>query len=151
LVEVCGGYQISVFTSPTPCRVGTVDVSVMVQDVKTGGVLSETRVALIAAPRDRPSGARRYQASAAAATNKLLQAALIEIPSPGPWKIDVEVEGPQGAASVQCPIEVAPALPKWEALWGWIAWPGVVIALFALRVCVQPEPRAVSTECRSKP
>ncbi len=31
-----GGYQIAVFTEPTPLRAGPVDVSVLVQDAETG-------------------------------------------------------------------------------------------------------------------
>ena len=144
LVEVCEGYQISVFTSPTPCRVGTVDVSVMVQDARTGRVSPESRVAVIVTPRAHPSRAKRCLATAAVATNKLFQAALVEIPTPGFWAIEVQVEGQQGPVGVQCEVEVAPALPRWEALWGWIAWPGVVVALFALRVCVQSNRRVIS-------
>jgi hypothetical protein len=114
-------------------------------------VLPDAGIALIVAPRDRPSRAKRYEASTAAATNKLMQAALVEIPTAGAWTIDVKVEGPQGPAGGQCEVEVGPALPKWEALWCWIAWPGVVIALFALRVCVQPESKVVSARSGSKP
>ena len=31
-----GGYQITVFTAPTPFRAGPVDISVLVQDASTG-------------------------------------------------------------------------------------------------------------------
>lgn len=151
LVEECDGYRLSVFTSPTPCRVGTVDVSVMVQVARTGRVLLDSRVAVNVAPRTHPTSVRRYQATASAATNKLFQAALVEIPAEGIWNIEVQVEGLHGPAQVQCEMDVAPPLPRWEALWKWIAWPGVVIALFALRTCVQPDRRRTPAVCRSKP
>ncbi|HVW03016.1 MAG TPA: hypothetical protein VHB77_21830 [Planctomycetaceae bacterium] len=139
LVEERDGCRISVFTSPTPCRVGVVDVSVMVQDSHMGRVLPETRIEIVAAPRAHPSRARRYLASAQLATNKLFQSAAIEFPAAGVWTIDVRAAGPQGTADVQCELEVARPLPRWQALWHWIAWPGAVVALFALRSCVQAD------------
>ena len=44
LRERAGGYQIAVFTSPTPFRAGTVDISVLVQDAATGECVPEARV-----------------------------------------------------------------------------------------------------------
>src|SRR3954466_8251867 len=44
LRQRAGGYQIAVFTSPTPFRAGPVDVSVLVQDAATGECVPEAQV-----------------------------------------------------------------------------------------------------------
>src|SRR3954468_10866690 len=70
-----GGYQITVFTAPTPFRAGPVDVSVLVQDARTGQPVPQAEVAIRAAPRGRPSEAILQPATVEAATNKLFRAA----------------------------------------------------------------------------
>ena len=44
LSEKKGGYQITVFTAPTPFRAGPVDISVLVQDALTGDPMPQARV-----------------------------------------------------------------------------------------------------------
>src|SRR5262249_58128830 len=82
LCERAAGYQITVFTSPTPLRAGPVDVSVLVQDAATGECMPEARVTVCW----KVPGAGRmleYQATTEAATNKLLRAAEFQLPGPG--------------------------------------------------------------------
>src|SRR5262249_156491 len=44
LSQRAGGYQVTVFTEPTPLRAGPVDVSVLVQDAATGQALPGAQV-----------------------------------------------------------------------------------------------------------
>jgi hypothetical protein len=125
-----GGYHITVFAAPTPLRAGPVDISVLVQDARTGEPLPDARVTVhMTSPGQ---AALEYPATAEAATNKLLRAALFELPEPGHWELQVQVEGGQGVACIGCSLDVAEALPRWLQLWQWIAWPAPVIALFGL-------------------
>ena len=39
-----GGYQITVFTAPTPFRAGLVDISALVQDATTGDLVPHARL-----------------------------------------------------------------------------------------------------------
>ena len=78
LRQAAGRFEISVFTAPTPLRVGQIDVSVMVQADHAPVLDAEVDVQLRG-----PGGELTATASAAAATNKLLYAALIEVPVPG--------------------------------------------------------------------
>ncbi len=130
LSEVRGGYRISVFTAPVPFRKGPVDISVLVQDPGTGELIASTRVTV----RMRKPGQAvlEYPATAAAATNKLLRAAQFELPAPGQWELEVQVEGPHGPAAIGGEVEAAAALPRWRALWLWIGWPAVAVALFVI-------------------
>src|SRR5262245_62006483 len=63
-----GAYRITVFTEPTPFRAGPVDVSVLVQDARTGQPVKEAWVTVRAALRGRPGEAAVHPATVEAAT-----------------------------------------------------------------------------------
>jgi hypothetical protein len=134
LSERQGGYEITVFTAPTPLRAGPVDVSVLVQDARTGRPLPQVRVDVRAAPRGRPSEVLQQPATSEAATNKLFRAAVFELPEPGWWEVEVAVEGDHGPARVRFEVEAAEAAPRWLTLWPWLAWPALAIFLFGIHL-----------------
>jgi hypothetical protein len=127
-----GGFLITVFTAPAPFRAGPVDISVLVQDALTGEPMPLTRVT-VRMTKPGPL-ALEYPATREAATNKLLHAAQFELPEPGRWQLEVQVEGVHGLAVIGGELEAAAPLPRWrELLWPWIAWPALAIALFGIR------------------
>jgi len=130
LSETTGGYRITAFTSPTPFRVGWVDISVLVQDAASGQAMLEAQVTVRMAQRGQPG--LECQATTEAATNKLLHAAQFELSTPGRWEMEVEVDGSHGNAVVRCELEVAEHLPRWLEIWPWISWPALAIALFGI-------------------
>jgi hypothetical protein len=137
LRQRAGGYQVAVFTSPTPFRAGPVDISVLVQDAATGECVPEAQVAVrLTAP-----GTGRileYPATTEAATNRLFHAAVFQLPEPGWWDVEVAVEGPHGPAVVRFEVEADEPLPRWLELWPWFTWPALVVALFGVhRVLVR--------------
>jgi hypothetical protein len=73
-----------------------------------------------------------YPATSAAATNKLFSAAQFELPEPGRWALEVEVQGSHGPAVIGAELEAAEPLPRWRELWPWISWPALAIALFSI-------------------
>lgn len=123
------GYQVTVFTSPTPLRAGTVDVSVLVQDGATGAAL-DSSVQVQAWPRGRPGEAVRCTATPEAATNKLFRAAVFELPEPGWWEVVVQVAGLPEPVEAHFAVEAAGPLPAWQAVAPWVAWPVLVVAGF---------------------
>jgi len=127
-----GGWQVTVFTSPTPLRAGMVDVSVLVQDAKSLRPDSDVRVRVWAESRNEPKLVATERATREAATNKLLLAAVFELPEPGRWNFRIEIDGPGESEDVAFELEVGEPLPRWMSLLGWIAWPAVVILLFAV-------------------
>ena len=155
LRERAGGYQVAVFTSPTPLRAGPVDVSVLVQDAATGECVPEARVTV----RLQGPGAARvleYPATAEAATNKLFRAAEFQLPEPGWWDVAVAVEGPHGPALVRFGVQADEPPPRWLALWPWFGWPALAVALFGThRVLVRRKVPSVrnsagSVHCRNR-
>jgi hypothetical protein len=125
-----GEYQIAVFTSPTPARVGPIDVSVLAQDGLTGEVVPEARVTVRLTARESGQQIQAF-ATTAAATNKLYQAAIVQLPEAGWWTTDITIDGPVGAAHVRFDLEIAPPLPRWYVLWPWFSWPILAVAVFA--------------------
>lgn len=130
LSEKRGDLLITVFTAPAPFRAGPVDISVLVQDAVTGEPVPRTRVTVRMTKPGQP--ALEYPATSEAATNKLLDAAQFELPEPGRWQWEVQVEGPHGPAVIGGELEAAPPLPRWRELWPWIGWPALAIALFGI-------------------
>lgn len=125
-----GGYQVAVFTAPTPFRAGAVDISALVQDASTGDPLTQVRVTVCMA---KPGGpVLEHPATTGAATNKLFHAAQFELPEPGRWELRVRVEGPRGIAAIGGEVEAAEPLPRWPEIWPWVAWPAPLIALFSI-------------------
>ena len=126
-----GGLRVSVFTSPTPPRVGTIDVSVLVQDAKTGQVRLGLPIKVHASQADNPSRAVEATASHDLATNKLLQAAHLELRRPGRWQLVVVAD----TIEVTAEVELAGPAPSWWPLAPWVASPFAVVGLFLLRQC----------------
>jgi hypothetical protein len=134
-----GPYRVSVFTAPEPLRVGTADVSVLVQDA-AGEAVSGVGVRLTLTHLD---GGAEVSAAATpeAAVNKLLRAAEVDLPAAGRWRLGVVIDGPGGRGHCGVDLEVAPPLPRWRELWPWVAWPAVPVALFALREFIRERRR----------
>lgn len=130
LREQVGQYLITAFTSPTPFRQGLVDISVLVQHAMTGECASGVVITI----RMRQRGTSQVveqQATSAAATNKLLQAAIMELPAPGWWDVDINIQGEHGTSEAHFSIEAGQPLPRWQSLWPWYSWPVLAIILFA--------------------
>jgi hypothetical protein len=126
-----GAYQITAFTAPTPFRAGPVDVSVLVQDAATGECVTPARVTLQLTSRGSGQ-VLECLATSGAASNKLFQEAVFELPEAGWWDVEVSVDGPHGPASARFPVEAGEASPRWLDLWPWFAWPALPVALFGL-------------------
>jgi len=132
LSEQKGNYHITVFTAPTPLRAGPVDISVLVQAAATGEPVPEAQVTLKATQRDPPGVAICSPATTEAATNKLFYAATFELPEPGWYALEVSIDGALGQAEARFEMEAAEPLPRWLAMWPWIAWPLLPISLFCI-------------------
>lgn len=124
-----GGYAIAVFTSPTPIRVGAVDVSVLVQNAATGEFVPDADVTVcLKVPGTEHT--LRYAATAGAATNRLFKAAVFNLSEAGSWHLEVAVRGPHSSAQVAFEIKADERLPRWRELWPWFGWPAFVVVLF---------------------
>ncbi len=126
-----GPFTLSLFTTPDTLAAGTVDASVLVQDSASNDVLMDAAVTLTLTPLQADARPLVVRLSHAQATNKLLQAAQMEIPAPGKWRVDLQVE--QGGRRARCTtqIEVAPRSSPWGTVWFFALLPLAMLLLFA--------------------
>jgi|HubBroStandDraft_6_1064221.scaffolds.fasta_scaffold26610_2 hypothetical protein len=132
LSETKEAYRISAFTSPNPFRAGPVEISVLVQDADSGDALPDANVKVRVAPRDQSAEVREYLGTADAATNKLFRSAVFELPAPGQWTVEIDIDGSRGTARSSFEVEAADRLPRWVSFWPWFSWPFAAVVLFAL-------------------
>ena len=127
-----GDYNVTVFSDPTPLRVGPADISVFVQERQSKGLVLDADIWLeLEGPVSRM--VRKFQLSRSAATNQWLQAATIELTRPGTAELTVHVSGPEGSGSYSIPLEVVDALPSAWQFWPWIALPFLFLLIAGLR------------------
>lgn len=125
-----GPFFVTVFSAPVPLRVGSADLSVMVQRVHDRGEILDCDVTLhLSKERHRDIQAR---ATRAQATNRLLYATPIIFPSAGRWHLTVDIKERDDAVRVDGEIAVLPELPPLIAHWPYFALLPVAVALFVL-------------------
>ena len=114
-----GPWMVTVFSSPTPFRVGPVDLSVLVQDADTRQTVFDVDVNLML--RHDTADLILVEATREAATNQLLTAALFDLPA-----------STQDNAQLHFLLEADPPLPKVLELWPWLSIPLLAAMLFIL-------------------
>jgi hypothetical protein len=106
LVEQVGPYDLTVTGSPYPLQTGPNDISVLLGRLADSQIVLDAQVTLIAQPIDPPGEPQTFPATHDNATNKLYYAANVVFPTPGRWKLMVQVDGPEGSASTTFEAEV---------------------------------------------
>lgn len=134
LSQTRDGYHIAVFTSPTPLRAGMIDVSVLLQDAKSGEPVLNVPVHVSATLRSEPQRTVSGPATAELATNKLFRAAHLELPEAGVWHIEVTILRNEQPIEVGFDVELAGPPPAWLDLVLWLSWPLVIVALFVIHL-----------------
>ena len=134
------GYDVTLFTAPEPLRAGPVDVSVMVVNHKTGQALVDCQIEILMKPTFEGPASFTVLATREDAQNKLLQAALFDLPEPGQWQVTAKITGlPQ----INLPIELTALvdafaeLPRWRSIWLWLALPIIALVIYVFnQICV---------------
>jgi hypothetical protein len=129
-MERQGGYRISVFVSPDPLRAGPIDISVLLQDAETGSAITNAQTMVSLKPSSRRGRTIRTVATNEAATNKLLSAAVVELPETGSWDVEIACLAEHGPARVEFRADAGPRLTAWLNVWPWFSWPAAVVILF---------------------
>lgn len=125
--------SVTVFTSPTPLRAGPIDVSVLLLDGRTGAVIGDAGVNVTLRTPPPEEMTVTATATRAQATNKLLYAALLDLPAAGAWRVEVAIDrAGHPPAAVTFDVDVAPPLPPWRTYWPYFALPAIAIAVYAL-------------------
>lgn len=138
------GLDFTVFASPAPLRAGPLDVSVLMQDEKTGRPVLDAAVTVswsavsssspewmppcctMASPTDAITATRGHS------QNKFLYSAIVPVRSAGPSEIVIRAQALGREAVITCDIDAAPPRPPAMAYWPFLALPPVAVAGFAL-------------------
>lgn len=99
LVENVGAYEVTVTASPYPLEVGLNDISVLLGRLSDQQIVLDAEVSMVVEPVDRLGEPLTFSATHDKATNKLYYAANVDFPTPGRWKMTVQVGGPEGPAT----------------------------------------------------
>jgi cytochrome c oxidase assembly factor CtaG len=132
LMEKAGPFVITVFSDPTPLRVGPVDISVMVQDGDSGRPILDAEVTVRLQERGTGGPPIITQATRQNATNKLLYAALVNLPAPGLWGLQVTTQYQEQAADVTCMVTAAAPRSTLRSRWPYAALLSAMIGSVAL-------------------
>lgn len=128
-------HRVTVFRSPVPAQVGRVDISVMIQDLRSGDVLPETPVRVKCTHLESGKSIVR-PANSEQATNKLLASAKIDLPTAGTWQVEVAVDAPV-STRLSFPVFAQQATVNVTVL-TWIAgFPVLFCIAFALREMIR--------------
>lgn len=138
------GLLVTLFTTPTPLRVGSADVSVLVQDAATRAPILDAQVSARVSPQHEGALPATALLDRAGATNQLLQAASVALPIPGPYRIVVEARRGVARALLAADVTVDPPLPPLLALWPYLALPPLVVGLFLVQQMLRHRSRSAA-------
>jgi hypothetical protein len=125
------GYQVTVFTEPTPLRAGRVDFSILVQDA-AGQARPDVPVVVEVYPHRDPTWRWSAGASREEATNKLFRAVNLNLSEEGRWHIHVIIWHDPAPLCVEFDLDVGEPPPAWLDVAPWVGLPVAVVLLFAL-------------------
>ena len=138
-----GAYNITLFSTPSPVRVGRTDFSVMVQTNAKAEPILDADVRLHFVQRGANSIA---EVSAPArhekATNKLLYAAQVDLNATGKWRVEIAVQTTRESALVTGDLDVLPPEPPLLAHWPYFVAIPLVAFLFVLNQRLKRRRRA---------
>jgi len=127
---VAGGFRITLFSQPTPVRVGDAEITVLVQDATSGELRPEIDVMLRVLTGGGASPVAEVATRRGVAENRLLRGATLSFATPGEVVLEGAVVG-DSADRVRCSLAVEAAAPPLLAYWPLLALPPVAAALFA--------------------
>jgi hypothetical protein len=144
-----GSLIITLFSTPVPLRVGKRDLSVMVQNASDQSAILDATVRV----HFRKSGAGEIveivvPATHARATNKLLYAAEVTLPTAGRWHVDAQVTAKGTDADASGDIEVLPPQPPLTAHWPYFILVPLIVILFALNQWLRSKRRLTRPPAR---
>jgi hypothetical protein len=129
LHQDAGPFTITLFATPQPLRVGTADLSVMVQDRSSQEVLLDPAIDLTVAAGASQDTVRLARGQA---SNRLLQAATVHFSKIGKWRLMLVVRRGKDTASLSTECAVEPGRSRAMLVWFYVLLPVGIVLLFVL-------------------
>jgi len=142
--QTLNGLDLTVFASPAPLRAGPVDVSVLVQDEKTGkpvldavvevswSSISSSSAEWLPPCCTMTTSLDKIPAQRGHSQNKFLYSAIVPIRSSGSSEFLIRTKIGEQEAVISCDIEAGSPRPPAMAYWPFLAFPPVLVGLFSL-------------------
>jgi hypothetical protein len=128
-----GPFDVTVFASPAPVRIGSTDLSVLIKKTAGDSTVLDADVSFhLVKSIDGKIIEVTTHATHDKATNKLLYAANTRIPANGSWRVDVVIKQAGAAAQISGRIFVLPPQPPLEKYWAYFALLPLLAILFAI-------------------
>jgi hypothetical protein len=127
-----GAFTITLFAAPQPLQVGAADLSVMVQDRSSGDVLLDPAVDLTVAAEAANESPQTVRLTRGQASNRLLQAATVQFPQAGKWRLTLLVSRGGEAVRLGTECTVEPDRSRALLVWFYVLLPAGIILLFVL-------------------
>jgi hypothetical protein len=126
-----GPFDVTLFSSPVPLRAGRADLSVMIQKASDNSSVQNANVTIHLRKSTTDNVVEVVgPATHAKATNKLLYAAELNIPNPGKWQVQLEINAGGTTATATGQIDVALPQAPAATYWGYFALIPFAILLF---------------------
>ena len=133
LQKAVGPFLVTVFSEPVPVRVGRADLSVMCQRLSNKTAVLDANVLF---HLRRPGGGEiltyTLPAKHSLATNKLLYAATVDLPSPGFWQLGVDIEHEHVLVSTYGTLKVLDKEAPLAAYWPYLLMVPLLVILFSV-------------------
>jgi hypothetical protein len=126
LHQDAGAFTVTLFAAPQPLHAGAADLSAMVQDRNSGEVLLDATVDITVGTQ------QTVRLSRGQASNRLLQAATVDFPKPGKWRLELSVHrgNDMGRLTTECTVE--PDRSRAMLVWFYVLLPIGIILLFII-------------------
>jgi hypothetical protein len=125
------GLNLKMFTDPSPPRVGSVDLNVIVESPPANARPALPDIQIVYYPVDAPRQARTLPIVRAPGINKSFCAAEMELNKPGLWEVEVRLEGQFNLGQVaRFTIEVEERRAAGDSFVVWVVLPAVAVGVF---------------------
>ncbi|MFQ5847388.1 MAG: hypothetical protein ACE5IQ_06885 [Candidatus Methylomirabilales bacterium] len=108
-----GPYLVSVWTQPDPPRTGLLHVSVAVMEPQSRKPVLDAEVRMTVERTEGQGRSIRTTASRGGGPNKLLYHASLDLPEEGGWRVNLEIDGPQGTGRAGFELQAEGSSPIW--------------------------------------
>ncbi len=133
LQKAVGPFLVTVFSEPVPVRVGRADLSVLCQRLSDKSPVLDANVLF---HLRRPGGGEivtyTLPAKHSVASNKLLYAASVDLPSPGFWQLGVDIEREHVLVSTYGNLKVLDKEPPLVTYWPYFLMLPLLVILFSV-------------------
>ena len=138
LQGVSGPFQVSVFGEPGSLAAGPADLAVLVQDRNSGEVILDADVDL--AVQSAGGAPTVVRATHAQSTNKLLEAATIDLPAAGAADLRVSVHRGNDQGTLATTFDIAPPAAESSFSWSYLIALAIGAGFFILHRILRSKP-----------